>query len=356
MTEYRRIIRLELPKQVPTEESLRNKIKDYVLFWEEFLSSEINYQLSYNRFLCVENYRINLFKSNIKTFFNEYSKISKKENWYQTDLPEFYIDLEVLISTEYIDTKNEKFPSQSFLDIRNSSFDLIIKTFLQDLFIAFNISLPFSLHISTIKIDGKPINENYSSILYSDLIFLYWDKAKKDNWPVLSKLKFNQTWEWLRKVGFLGNPTAKTPIQKSLNILLDLSSQGTSRVFDLILIAQAFENLLKADYSRGIKSTIESRILKILGEPKKNKKWLSEFYSFRSKAAHGALPLNRSEVGLIFNEPFIFENFDPNHDIFLKTEKAASVLLALIQNLIINNAEEFTFNEKFGYKELDSVP
>ena len=115
-----------------------------------------------------------------------------------------------------------------------------------------------------------------------------------------------------------------------------------------MIVAQTLESLF-APGKEQIGGLLKRRIYSVLGEPEAHKSWFSRFYDLRSRVAHGDIPLVRPN-NLALNESVQFQNYYANY--FTPLEEAASVMLAVLQDLVKSRAVEYDFTESLERKSL----
>jgi hypothetical protein len=180
---------------------------------------------------------------------------------------------------------------------------------------------------------------------YGDPLEFAWSEAKEWGYPPLIGIPFAAAWNWLIQSEFDKCSIARTPLHKTLSVLLALSRQF-SRVAaaDVLALAQALEALLGGG-SEKIGATLRARVEMILGEPVTHKRWLTDFYGLRSRIVHGAFPILRPG-GFVEEE----ELERHEHELLRTIDRAIAVVLCLLQKLVVANATGFRFSETFTYE------
>ncbi|MFN6566053.1 hypothetical protein [Dendronalium sp. ChiSLP03b] len=236
---------------------------------------------------------------------------------------------------------------------------VVVSKFLQQLFLAMNLALPGSITVHSAEyLEPNALEPNFSSLLSStpgiqlnvlkppemsgsslESAFIH---ALNRGWPPLAQIPFQTVWSWLSEELPYSLDLAEKPHHKALFTLLRITSTQTNETDTILLIAQALEALF-VDGKEGIGSTLKQRLELVLGTPKSHKNWFSKFYSRRSQIAHGSMPILRPNNLYDWDEPsieeFIQEFYEP-------IDEAVAVLLAVLQDLIRNNAREYCFMQE----------
>lgn len=208
---------------------------------------------------------------------------------------------------------------------------------IQELFLALNLSAAGAGHLNAAHCNQ--LGDQYSFAYYGDSLESAWCEARKWGWPKLSNIPFAETWNWLREVGFRDCWLAKEASHKALIALLECGrSQSHGEVEEVLMIARAIEALIGGD-GINIGRALKRRIAKILDEPTTHKGWLADFYSLRSRIAHGDYPLIRPG----------FEYRDADGEIISKLwkplDQSKAVVLSLLQDLIAKRGASYGFEE-----------
>jgi hypothetical protein len=249
-------------------------------------------------------------------------------------------------STETESLSQHKIFSGEFsIDIRNEPSNkewdnnIFIKNFIEQLFLAMNISRRGGCNYGSLSIDK---NESKSS-LHCDDIESGWHLAEKDNWPKLNEIPFAKTWKWMEENNGLSYILADTPVTKAMAVLLHQSYKSDIESTDVVQLSRVLESFyLKKEEpkTRGLINKIPVVLGKI---PSNGKRWINEFYKLRSDIVHGDFPLFRPKYGETD------ENFSVVEEHYWKISQAVdrgvSVILATLQDLILRDANTYKFKE-----------
>lgn len=340
---FEKNFRIFLPRQEIILDRFRENTNPYLALWKDFFNNFKNYKVDVDQ-VCIKC--ISEIEVTDLSLLSFYKQLSSDD---EGTLPRCWIDIKIKRKTEVIEYPD----SESSYKFVSSQLDVIkriprftLQAFLEDLFLAFNLCVPGSLHLTNVEVREENNSKKIELNLFGDRFELVWDKAHKDEWPFLQILEFSQTWQWMGKVNYKGTPVARKPIHKALLTLLQLTKGAGLKGQDgIILLSQTLEGLLVESFS-GIRKTLEDRINIVLGKPNTHKKWLSKFYRIRSKIVHGTEPIYRENA----NE------FDSSleEELFLQEatlDRATAVLIALIQTLIKNDGQKFIFEEVLEIKK-----
>ena len=214
------------------------------------------------------------------------------------------------------------------------------KHFIELLFLALNVSRKGGCNFPSCSID----NLNFKKSLYSDSIESAWDLSQEDNWPNLTEIHFSKVWRWMEKHNGLNFALANTDVTKAMAVLLHQSYNSDIVAGDVVQISQVLESFYlkrREPKARGL----TRKIPVILGDiPNEGKKWVQDFYTLRSEIVHGDFPLFRPH----FNEADeSFFQVEEQYWMLSKTiDKGISVILGTLQNLIVNDASKYVFDER----------
>jgi hypothetical protein len=218
----------------------------------------------------------------------------------------------------------------------------VVQALVEEMFLALNLSAAGAGHFN----GGvcKELSDNDLLSYYGDSIESAWFEAKEWGWPSLANIPFERTWGWLQKIGFRECWLAKDASHKALIALLD-GGKNKSEVEEVLLVARSIEALIGGE-GISIGHALKSRISKILGTPDSHKGWLADFYSLRSRVAHGNFPLIRPSLA---NED---ESADYASKLWQPLDRSRAVVLGLLQNLVLNGSSAFGFEERIVYVRL----
>lgn len=219
----------------------------------------------------------------------------------------------------------------------------LVARFLEDLYLAMNISFPGSLSLLGASFDGRhlPSNPRVGKLagmesktgfdLAGDPLELARSYASRRSWPALTALSLEQTWAWLESGGYFELDIAQEPWHRLLFALLRVGYTQHHEADVILFAVQALEGLAGNNIPA---SLIQRRLEGVLGKPPTHQNWFKPLHATRSQLAHGAAQILRPgrllDSDVATNEVFL------SYDEQLDTSRA--VLLAVVQKLVIGNA------------------
>lgn len=212
---------------------------------------------------------------------------------------------------------------------------------LQQVFLGMNLALPGSSSFVLTK-DEFPTEEHAPPNLSSNVLEFAYSKARERGWPPLRRLELSRVWDWLHGAMLYELDIAAEPVDKALFALLRVCVPQTVYTDNILHIAQAYEGLF-AEGRDNIGSILRQRIETVLGQSQTHKRWFSKFYELRSRIAHGSIPVLRPAYCNIDHsqavEDYIAQFWEP-------IDQAIAVLLAILQDLIINESRGYHFGQQ----------
>lgn len=224
-------------------------------------------------------------------------------------------------------------------ELTSEFLSFIICRFLQQVFLAGNICQPGAICMYLLKTDD--IVDFTAPDLSSYFIDSSVDIIERDSWPRFSKVSFEQAWKWLDNQNSMFLDYAKTPSEKATFTVLKVGYDESLDEELILYIVRALEALF-VDGNENCSRLLKERLHIVLSEPEKNKKWISKFYQTRSRIAHGDYEMARPSL-YHYNDPALDDVY--RSDIRKMMEKGVSVLIAVLQDLIHNNATEYKFDQ-----------
>ena len=195
----------------------------------------------------------------------------------------------------------------------------------------------------TLWLDNASVYMNDSQIEgikgFTSILFEY--DFKSNIWPKLYDISISQVWDYVTKKTNILKAFSKTEIERAINAFSYIFSR---HYIDNVPVSLFWTiSGLEALYVRGevgITQQLNDKIQVFLGDIKEDKKRLKKLYNYRSSLVHGGLniPINDS---LFEDEKYQTELYDMN-------AFAATVLVATLQKIIINDMNELTF--RYEYK------
>lgn len=224
--------------------------------------------------------------------------------------------------------------------------DTVIERFLQNLYLAMNLSVPGScnLHRTSFLARRSPEKRNELQTqrevwidLSAEQLENAYQSALRRGWPPFQRIELAGAWEWLERNGTLALDVAREPWHRALFTMLRVGSRQSQDPDVIQLCVQAIEALLGQGAPA---SVVKRRVESVLGIPRTHKSWYRELHDTRSRLVHGAAPIVRP--GEWLNED---EASGEIAKYFAQSDLACAVLLCLIQKLILKTAHTFQINE-----------
>jgi hypothetical protein len=210
------------------------------------------------------------------------------------------------------------------------------------------LSNPGALNLAPSKIVSDAGEESNILFLYADIVEVALDFCRQWGWPRFEKIKFEQAWDWLQLLKYPNTAVADSPASKACSAIIGLAGSPWLGPFELLSTSIVLESLLTNNHS-GVSGQIKERLKKILGEPKKDKKWITTYYELRSKVIHGSAHMPRPHINIDFDED--------GEQLYLYyatyVYRAIGIIIALLLKLIKNKSERFSFSEKVSFKKYE---
>ncbi|MFH0235433.1 hypothetical protein ACGRPC_18630 [Vibrio diabolicus] len=307
---------------------------EYIDFWgkvaEFFEQNSIVFEGQYVRISLeiddVLNMLDNLKLENLDGYFNRLREEAEASGKFELPSPygaEFKI--------KFIETPDSELWDSNYFAHR----------FVELLFLAMNLCKRGACNLANFHLscDKRP------NAIYVDSIESAWHSADQNRWPLLKELDFNIVWNWLVKNGGLEYSLAKTSVTKAIAVLLSLSySTSLISPSEVVQVSQVIESFL-INKNEPKARALEKKLPVLFGNPpNKLAKWPSQFYKLRSDIVHGEYPIFRPR----FEE--VDEHFDDSSEYYWKLVDAVyagmSIILAIAQDLALEDADRYTFQEK----------
>ncbi len=220
-----------------------------------------------------------------------------------------------------------------------------VNVLMHQIMLAMNIALPGSCQFLETWFEGSDA-ELFDAPEYDSAMFTNgWLSAFDADWPALKPLKFADVWHWLEKQGTSETDTALRATNKVLFGLLELSQQRHMfEARDALLVAHMLEVLVGAEETEQ-PSMVRDRIVAILGNPSARADSFNELYRLKHAMIRGDLPVRRPALTFHDADEEILQQLEAHNS---PIEQALAVLLGLLQDLVINNANGYQFTEQFN--------
>lgn len=221
---------------------------------------------------------------------------------------------------------------------------LAIDRIIESLFLTLNIVVPGSFspgRAEYIDEEGNP--EPPSNELFSDQLEVAEQSALESGWPEFSEVSVTETWKWLCAADVHDAGIADDPAQKAAFALFRLSSGHQHETDNILHITQILEDLLtRGEHSSA--TTVEKRVISLLGSIEDNERWVRDLYRLRGRIAHGAQPWLRPP-GSIGDEPAAT---DLLREYWRVLDRGTAALIALVRDLIATDSIGYEFQEVPG--------
>lgn len=235
----------------------------------------------------------------------------------------------------------------TFHDAESANLDdTVIERFLQNLYLAMNLSVPGSCNLHRASFVARRSHEKRNELqtqrevwidLSAEQLEHAYQSALRRGWPPFQRIELAGAWEWLERNGPLALDVAREPWHRALFTILRVGSRQSDEPDVIQLCVQAVEALLGQGAPA---SVVKRRVESVLGIPCTHKSWYRELYDTRSRFVHGAAPIVRP--GEWLNED---EASGEIAKYFEQSDLAYAVLICLIQKLILKTAHTFQINE-----------
>ena len=235
-----------------------------------------------------------------------------------------------------------KIEIQNISSTKPLGINVLLKHFIQQLFLVMNMCSKGGCNVGSFSLED--INEEETYTLHSDLIECSWQKASKDNWPILCNIIFSDAWKWMERNGGLSFFMAEKPINMAWAVLLHLASKGEIEATDVVQITQVLESFYLNEREPKVRG-LTRKIPAVIGNiPENNICWIKELYNIRSKIVHGNFPIFRTHYR---SEDVTSESMEDCYwEIVAAIDKGISIILGTIQDLITKDADYYLFEEK----------
>lgn len=234
--------------------------------------------------------------------------------------------------------KKYSYTEEQILSVRISEIVEELKKTINDFRIAMNIAFPgfFDTHGGYIFVENEKYEDLETSISGSLLGAVLG--ARKKQWPKVEILQIRQTWNWMLKRKDFINAMGSKPIERALSAF--------THIFDANNYEDLFYSLIgiEAIYTSGKQGVLEQlreKSVAIFGEPENYKNSLSKMYDIRSRFMHGTLNFP--------SKYYIYDAIEEFDEFMIKEytqclEMAEALLVATIQQFVINDAEELKYH------------
>ncbi|MBK8971123.1 MAG: hypothetical protein IPM37_07030 [Hahellaceae bacterium] len=214
--------------------------------------------------------------------------------------------------------------------------------FFQQLYLALNLALPGACQLLATRFIGEQAHRFESQNFDASAFYDARASALEQTWPPLSTLDFVSVWAWLERTGNCESNTAVTPINKVLIDLLKVGQQQNAQsARTALLVANQIELLLGTHRDEDLR-TARQRASLIFGPPPEAADGFKVLFQLRQALFKGAHPVRRPALVYHSPEDETVGLLKPHNS---GVERSFAVILALLQQLIKENAQAYRFSE-----------
>lgn len=219
--------------------------------------------------------------------------------------------------------------------------------FIQQLLLGMNLALPGSCQFLSTDFAGTHAHrfeaQDFDSKAFHDAHL----SAIDHGWPSIRQLDFETVWNWFENAGTSERNTAISPINKVVIDLLKIAQQRYRYgARTAMLVANQLEQLVGTRNDEDMQHARE-RVSLILGRPPEAADCFKELYRLRLALFLGEHPVRRPDLVFHNADEEIMQQLAQHNS---GIEKSLAVVLALLQDLILNNAEGYQFSEQMARK------
>ena len=221
--------------------------------------------------------------------------------------------------------------------------------FFDQFWLAMNLAFPGSLDLSDAFCEDDADNE-YLPKLRALRRDGFAPTGLRNEWPPVSRLPFDVTWEWLHADMIYDLEVADTPSQIGLVTLLQIARRDWLDPANILSISAGLEALLDAGRAN-IGATLRTRLEEILGASSHLKPWCTRFYDLRSRVVHGDYPHIRPAAAVSFWSGVDPRRLRVERDFPSACDDGLRVQLALLQDLIRHKSRRYVFSSPHFVRE-----
>jgi hypothetical protein len=218
---------------------------------------------------------------------------------------------------------------------------------IQQIYLAMNLAAPGSAHFPLIRFNGKD-SENFAipALHASPFIHAYWC-AHEDRWPPVSTLQLDSVWSWLETLSLSASNTAILSTSKVLFGLLDTAQNGNPFGLKEVQMIWHMLALLTQSHTQADATITRRRIAALFGQTANENDSLAALYRIRNDFVQGNYPTRRPALMCHDADDEIIEQLKAHNT---PAEEGLSVVIAMLQKLISNQASAFSFHETVGFE------
>lgn len=222
--------------------------------------------------------------------------------------------------------------------------------FFQQLFTAMNLAYPGACHLADTRFVGENAHCFDAQPFDSSAFYNGRASSQEHAWPPLSGLDFSRVWSWLERTGCSESNTAVTPLNKVLIDILKVAQQlNPQSARTALLVANQIELALGTGQDEDLGSARQRASL-IFGAPPEAADGFKILFQLRQALFKGAHPVRRPAL--------VYHSVEEETLGLLKShnsgvERGFAVVLALLQQLIRENAQAYRFSESLTIDSFD---
>ncbi|PCJ47406.1 MAG: hypothetical protein COA99_00845 [Moraxellaceae bacterium] len=218
-----------------------------------------------------------------------------------------------------------------------------VTVWVQQLVLAMNIALPGSCQILDASYEGEGAESFEPPQIASNIFTNGWLSAFDAEWPILKPLKFSDVWKWLDSQRTSETDTALSMVNKVMFCLLELAHQSTSYSASNVLLVSNMLELFGKMENDVNHNLLRERISIILGNPSDKADSFNELYRMKQSLIRSEQPIRRPALVYHDSDDEILQQLEMHNS---PVEQALAIVLALLQDLVINNCNSYQFSEQ----------
>ena len=221
----------------------------------------------------------------------------------------------------------------------------VATVFLQQLVLAANIIMPGSMQILNARFIGAGAHRFEAQNFDSRILYGARRTAVYNEWPKLGAPSFDVVWAWLESCETSTVDTALRDINKVLFTMLKVAEQRHEySARTVLLVMYQLEVLLDSRYANSLEK-IRSRTRMIFGNIPEAADCFTELYEVRHNLFSANQPVNRPPLICHSTGKALKEQIGQHNT---AVEAGTALVIALLQDLIANQAQRYEFTESFS--------
>jgi hypothetical protein len=221
----------------------------------------------------------------------------------------------------------------------------IATIFLQQLVLAANLVMPGSMQILNARFTGEGAHRYEAQNFDSRILYGARRTAVYNDWPQLGAPGFDSVWAWLESCETSTVDTALRDINKVLFTMLKVAEQRHEySARTVLLVMYQLEVLLDSRHASTLE-TSRSRTRMIFGNIPEAADCFNELYEVRHNLFKANQPVHRPPLICHSTGKALREQIGQHNS---AVEAGTALVIALLQDLIANNAQRYEFTESFS--------